>query len=207
MYQEVIDAAFYSREAYCKNMVGGTGGNASVRIGDDVYISPTGYTLGDIQPESFVRVPLWGDGSPEDSLPNPSKEVSLHLGIYRARPDFRAVLHLHPINSIAASLLLSPQEDMPAYVPGFVVKIGSLPQVDAYPAGSRELAEATATLFDRADCVLMRRHGIVAGAKSMKTAFTRAEDIEANAQLHLLLRGHGALTKEEIASIRNRKKG
>lgn len=161
--------------------------------------------LGEIQPTDFICIPL--NGEPTDNGQKPSKELPLHRGVYLTRPDLRAVLHLHPVNSIAVSLLLaSTEEDVPVYTPGFLVKVGRFPQVGEYRSGSNELAEHTAALFAKANCVLMRRHGIVAGAKTIQNAFTRAEDIEQNASLHLLLRGHGAMSAEEVRAVLSRTK-
>jgi len=198
MFQELIDAAFYSREAYNKGMVGGTGGNTSVLIGNDMYISPTGCTLGDLQPEDFVRVPLDGQFEPREDGVRPSKEEALHKSIYLARPDIKAVLHLHPVNTIAATLLLdSLDEEMPAYTGSFFVKIGRAPQVPPFKAGSKELCEGAAACFKVGDCALLRNHGLIVGASSIKKAFTQTEEVEANARVHLLMHGKGALSDDD----------
>lgn len=201
MFQEIIDAAFYCREAYVKGLVGGTGGNTSVRVGDEVYITASGCTLGDLQPEDFIKVSLDGTYDPAAGQ-KPSKEMSLHCAVYKARPDIKAILHLHPTNTIAATLMLDSLEDqIPVYSQGYYVKIGHLPQVPAYLAGSGELAEATAACLRKRDCALMRNHGLIVGADTIKKTFTQTEEIEANARLHIVLNGKSALSKEQITTI------
>lgn len=200
MHEGLKAAIFYSRESYLRGLVGGTGGNTSVRIGDDVYISATSAALGNLAEEDFVKVPIF-DGQYE-SARIPSKELSMHMAIYKERPDIGAVLHLHPANTIAATLLLDRVEDeIPCYSQGYFVKIGHMPQVPFYLAGSAELAAHVSSLFKEVDCVLLRNHGLIVGGKTLESAFTRTEEIESNSKLHLTLKGKNALSEEQLAQI------
>ena len=179
------------RIAYTQRLVGGTGGNMSVRIGDDVYITATGCRLGDVAPETLSRVTM--DGTLKEGSP-PSKELSLHLSIYKTRPDVNAVAHLHPINSIAVSVLAPANgEPMPVYSTGYRVKIPSCGIVPNLKPGSPELAAALAEAALKTDVVLMRNHGITTMAKDIKAALSLVEEAEQNAQLHIMLKGQGAL--------------
>ena len=182
------------RIAYAQRLVGGTGGNMSVRIGDEVYITATGCRLGDVVPETLSRVML--DGTLKKGAP-PSKELSLHLSIYRTRPDVHAVAHLHPINSIAVSVLAPENgEPMPAYSTGYKVKIPSCAIVPNLRPGSSELASALAEAALKSNVVLMKNHGVTTMAKDIKAALSLVEEAEQNAQLHIMLGGQGALPHE-----------
>jgi L-fuculose-phosphate aldolase len=185
------DLAETCRIAYAQKLVGGTGGNMSVRIGDDVYITATGCRLGDVCPETLVRVSLDGSGRENGT---PSKELNLHLGIYRTRKDVAAVAHLHPVNSIIVSVLADGSRGlpMPSYTPGFAAKIPSCGLVPLLPPGSEELARAVTEACLAADVVLMKNHGIIAVGRDIKSAFSLVEEAEQNAIIHLYLKGTGA---------------
>lgn len=191
----------YTRRAYERGFVGGTGGNVSFRKGEWFYITESGIALGDVEETSFVPVLLESGEAAPGNERKPSKEVGLHRAVYRERPDINVIFHLHPVDCIAAILMLDENELLPCYVPGHLKKLGRPPQVAYYPAGTAELAEHTAAKFRSSDCVWMRRHGIILGAKNCKTAFARAEDMIDSCRLHLRLQGAGALTQEEINQI------
>ena len=179
------------RLAYVQRLVGGTGGNMSVRIGNEVYITASGCRLGDVSPETLSRVTI--DGELKEGAP-PSKELYLHLGIYKVRPDINAVVHLHPFNSIVVSIMAPENgEPMPVYTDGYKIKIPVCGIVPHIKPGSLELANALSEAALKADVILMKNHGITAIAKDIKAAFSLAEEAEQNAQLHVLLKGHGAL--------------
>jgi len=179
------------RVAYTQKLVGGTGGNMSVRIGDEVYITATGCRLGDVQPETLSRVTM--DGELKEGAA-PSKELGLHLGIYKVRPDVNAIAHLHPVNSIVISILSSGNgEPMPAYSIGYRMKIPSCGIVPNLQPGSHELADALAQASLKANVILMKNHGITAAANDIKAALSLVEEAEQNAQLHVTLKGQGAL--------------
>lgn len=86
------------RKAFQRGLVGGAGGNISVRIPhrDEALISATGVSLGDITPATVVRVDLKGQVVEAHDGHRPSKETGFHVIAYRLRPHVGAVVHLHP---------------------------------------------------------------------------------------------------------------
>lgn len=186
------DLAECCRLAYTQRLVGGTGGNMSVRIGDDVYITATGSRLGDIYPETLVKVSL--DGTRVENG-KPSKELGLHLGIYRRRSDVTAIAHLHPVSSIAVSILADLKDDpvMPVYTHGYAAKIEPLGLVPLLLPGSEELARSVGEAAVSSHVILMKNHGIIAMGKTTRTALSLVEETEQNAALHICLMGKGAI--------------
>ena len=78
-----------------------------------------------------VKVDLQGtvlDGS------RPSKEMGMHLAMYRARTDANAAIHAHPTFSIALSTLLTEatEDAVPPYTAAFYVRAGRVPLIP-YP--------------------------------------------------------------------------
>lgn len=198
MLEQLIECA---HEAYRRGLVSGTGGNVSLCDGEFVYITATGAPFRKISENSFVRVDRESGRVVELSGGAPSKELRLHLAIYQVRPDIKVILHLHPVECIAAVLMLQEDDLLPVYVPGHLKKLGRPPQVPYYPAGSEELARYVAYLYRYSDCVWLRNHGIVVGACDADTALAKAEDMADSCRLHLQLRGQGALPEELVQKI------
>lgn len=74
-------------------------GNASVRDGDVVWVTPTGCCADTLRPEELVACTL------EDGPgPGASMDAPLHLASYTADPAARALLHSHGPASIALTL-------------------------------------------------------------------------------------------------------
>lgn len=86
------------RKAFQRGLVGGAGGNISVRVPDrdEVLISATGVSLGDITGDAVVRIDLTGRVIEAAGGCRPSKETGFHVTAYRLRRHVGAVVHLHP---------------------------------------------------------------------------------------------------------------
>ena len=83
-----------------------TGGNFSVRIGDDIYITASGRHKGYLQLNDFLTINDQGDVL-ATRAPNvkPSAETAVHTAVYRLDPKVACVLHTHSVNSTTLSLL------------------------------------------------------------------------------------------------------
>lgn len=184
---------------YAMGMVCGSGGNISVRDGQDIWITPSGFALADIQPEDLVRVHM--DGSFASQL-LPSKETPLHLLAYQVRPDAGAVIHLHSFYSILIGLQADPgTQPMPAYTTAYAAKVGGVGLVPPLRSGSEPLARAAGEQLREHSAVLLQNHGILAVGKDLRGALNLCEDVEFNARIHLTQRGAGALTQAQIESL------
>lgn len=162
----------------------GSTGNLSVRIGESVWITPTGQPLRGLTPDKLAEITL--DGTPLNAN-RPSKEYPFHTGLYRARPEARAIVHLHSTYSVALSCLENPATA--AMTPYFFMRVAPLGIVPYHRPGSHALADAiTAAARDHA-CLLLRNHGLVTSGSTWNEAVDRAEELEETARLHFLLRG------------------
>ena len=180
----------------------GSTGNLSVRIGDSVWITPTGQPLRGLTPDKLAEITL--DGKLLDSN-RPSKEFPFHTAVYRARPEARAIVHLHSTYSVALSCLdnLDPERPMAAMTPYFFMRVAPLAIVPYHRPGSQALAEAIATAARDHHCLLLRNHGLVTCGATWNEAVDRAEELEETARLHFLLRGERirALTPADLTDL------
>jgi L-fuculose-phosphate aldolase len=79
---------------YAYRMTTTSGGNLSIREDNgDLWITPTRVDKGGLRREDIVCVRK--DGRVEGLHP-PSSELPLHLAIYNARSDIRAIVHAQP---------------------------------------------------------------------------------------------------------------
>ena len=108
MTNEIIanELVHYSKRAYNRGLVGGTGGNFSARTGDNrMLITASGLSLGDTSAGNLIDM----DITTYEWTPNeeyiPSKEYLFHADILRLRPDVGAVCHIHPPYSTAYAVL------------------------------------------------------------------------------------------------------
>jgi ribulose-5-phosphate 4-epimerase/fuculose-1-phosphate aldolase len=199
--QHLCDIA---RGFFARGLAFGSTGNLSVRLGGEVWITPTGASFRAISPEDLASIDL--DGNARNSN-KASKEYPFHLGCYRSAGErAQAVVHLHSTYSVALSCLetLDAAEPMPAITPYYLMRVAPLAIVEYFRPGSRALGEAVAEAAKRHDCLLLRNHGLIALGGTLDEAADRAEELEETAKLHFLLRGERTrkLTAAEREEIR-----
>jgi ribulose-5-phosphate 4-epimerase/fuculose-1-phosphate aldolase len=201
------------REALCRlghsmfarGLTHGSTGNLSVRLDDGYLMTPTGSSLGELDPARLSRLDAQGrhlDGDP------PTKESFLHIAMYEERPRNAAVVHLHSTWSTAVSVLadVNPEDVLPPLTAYYVMRIGSLPLVPYFAPGDKNLADAVRRFAGRHHALLLANHGPVVAGTSLSAAADAIEELEATAKLHLTLHGRACrcLTKEQVDELRRR---
>ncbi|WP_106816396.1 class II aldolase/adducin family protein [Microbacterium timonense] len=186
--QQLVDAC---RAVAAAGLSPGSSGNASVRIGDRVLITPTGSSLRRVTAGDVVELAL--DGA-HVAGPAPTKEWALHVAAYRVRPDARAVIHLHSRAATAVSCLAcAPGADpLPPYTPYRLRTLGRVRLVDYAAPGSDALARGVADAAADAHVLLLANHGSVVCAPDLERAVDLCEELEAAAELALTLHGRAA---------------
>lgn len=178
-----------ARSLYDRGLTPGSSGNVSALAEDGgVVITPTGSCLGRLGAEDLVH--LSEDGTPTRGG-RPSKELPLHLALYDARPEVRAVVHLHSAYSVAVSCLagLDVDDTLPALTGYHAMRVGRVPLVAYHPPGSSDLARAVRARAVDAHALLLANHGCVVGAADLEAAADAAEQLEQTAQVMLMLHG------------------
>ena len=190
------------KSLYDRGYAHGSSGNLSVRLTDGVLITPTGSSLGRLDPVRLAKVDF--DGTPVAGDP-PSKEAFLHLAMYAERPSARAIVHLHCTCAVAVSCLVhaDPRNVLAPLTAYHVMRVGVLPLIPYHRPGDRALAEAVRRVAANHRAVLLANHGPVVAGKSLDDAVDSAEELEQTAELSLLLgdRRVNALTPAQVAEI------
>ena len=169
----------------------GSSGNASVRAGDRILVTPTGSSLRRVNESDLSALSLDGEHL---GGPAPTKEWNLHVAAYRVRPDAGAIIHLHSRAATAVSCLeCAPGDDpLPTYTPYRVRTLGRVRLVDYAPPGSEALARGVGEAAGDAHVMLLANHGSVVCAPDVQRAVDLCEELEAAAELALTLHGRAA---------------
>jgi len=193
------------RSIFQRGLTHGSTGNISARCADGWLLTPTGSSLGRLDPGRLSKLDWSGKLLSGDA---PSKESFLHLAMYQERKHNGAVVHLHATHSVAVSVLedLDPDDLLPPLTAYYVMRIGTLPLVPYYAPGDLGLAEAVRGYARRHHALLLANHGPVVGGSSLAAAADAVEELEATAKLYLLLQGRRVrpLTPEQVADIKRR---
>ena len=193
-----------SRRMSDSGLVPTTSGNVSARTPEgDVLITPSGLPYEDLEPEDMVLVDIEGkvlEGSLE-----PSSEVPMHTGLYRAKPGVGGVVHTHaPYSTALACLGL---ETPPVhYLLAALSEEGRVPLAGYATYGTEELAGyASEALGDAHSVCLLQNHGTIAVGETASKAYSLTEILEEMAGLYYrtLLAGEPViLGPERIVEVR-----
>ncbi len=207
----MTDAA--RREALCalaksmfdRGLTHGSTGNLSLRTESGYLMTPTGSSLGALDPARLAVLDAGGTHVGGDA---PTKEALLHLAMYRERPRDAAVVHLHATHSVAVSVLegVDPADVLPPLTAYYAMRIGTLPLLPYFAPGDAALADAVGVAAARHHAVLLANHGPVVSGTSLAAAADAIEELEATAKLWLLLRGERVRTLDagQVADLRRR---
>ena len=198
---KVEELITYSRILYERKLLHATGGNTSVRDGDSVLISQTGAELGFLTEKEIVRVDLDGNIIEGEA---PSKEMGMHLAMFRARPGAGAVIHAHPTFAIAYSTMVTePSENsIPPYTAAFYVRAGRVPMVPYHASGAHSLHLAVEALAPDYHALLLRQHGMLVAGSNMAETLGMVEEIEQCCQISIASGMKGeSLTADQCAQI------
>jgi L-fuculose-phosphate aldolase len=113
-----------------------------------------------------------------------SSEISMHLLIYKLRPDVRGIVHAHPCTATgfaAAGIALNQP-----LVCEVVIGLGSIPLARYGTPGTSEVCESLEPLIPQYDAILMSNHGVVTYADTLHHAYMKMETVEHFARIALV---------------------
>lgn len=161
-------------------------GNASLRDGETVWVTPTGCCADTLTPEALIACRL--DGAPTNGA---SLDAPLHLAVYRNNPAARAVLHSHGPHSVA--LTLSGEDFVPVdFEGGFYfprVPVINIPY-DQYLEKSPHQVAQTLALHP---ITVVRGHGVYAWGETLDRAYKWTCSLEMSAKTVFIARQAGTL--------------
>ena len=162
---------------YCARMLKdgltvGTSGNVSVRVGENIAITPSGVDYEALSPENICVITL--DGGHVDGPDNPSSEVPMHAVVYQST-DALAVVHTHPVYATVVGTLL---DEIPR-IHYMLALLGGPVRVAPYaPFGTQELARNCIVAMRDRYGVLLQNHGATTYGETLAEAYSRSMYLE-----------------------------
>ncbi len=194
-----------ARSLFDRGLTFGASGNISVRLEDGWLMTPTGSSMGNIDPARISRLDANGKHIGGDK---PTKEAVLHTAVYDHRPKARAIVHLHSTHSVAVSCLhdIDPANVLPPLTAYYVMRIGTLPLIPYFAPGDMDLADVVGKVASEHHAVLLANHGPVVAGTSLEDAVNATEELEETAKLFLALQTLRTrpLTETQIADLKRR---
>jgi len=198
------EIARLAKSMFDRGLTFGSSGNISQRIDDGWLMTPTGSTMGNLDPAQISKLDNEGNHL---SGEKPTKENLLHMAMYSERPETGAVVHLHSTHSVAVSCLVDVDKDnvLPPITAYYVMKIGTLPLIPYFPPGDVNLVKAVREMAGKHHAVLLANHGPVVAGKNLHDAVYATEELEETAKLFLLLKGMNTrfLSNSQVTRLRD----
>jgi len=150
-------------------------GNASVRDGDTVWVTPSGAGADTLQPQALIACQFTGNVSEGASLDAP-----LHTQVYQRNPSATAVLHSHGPYSVA--MTMNGKDFNPIDFEGQYYFDRVPVTVIDYARYLDEAADIVAATLATHPIMIVRGHGVYAQAKSLNLAYKWTCSLEMSAK-------------------------
>lgn len=190
--QEVLKGCRLTCE---KEFTVGTAGNISARVqGQDAFvITPTAMDYMLLTEDDLVVMDF--NGNVIDGKYKPSIEHNLHRGIFVAREDVQAVVHVHSTYATAYASI-DTKDTMVSLDVEAINYIGGDVKVSPFaPPGSDELASYVQEGLGELAAVLMSNHGSCCVGGDMSMAITVCEIIEKTCYSLFLIESMGTVRR------------
>ena len=177
------EVARIMRRLYKQGLTTTSGGNISLRTGDDIIIiTPSATDKGRMRWRDVGIMTLAGENlTPELK---PSIEYKMHLAIYRRKNNVSAIVHAHPVYATAYTAMKCTID---TNLTAEARAICGDPQFVPYALmGTEELALLTAECIVKSDILLLENHGILTAGTSLLQAFDKLEVLENAARMTLI---------------------
>jgi L-fuculose-phosphate aldolase len=178
------------RRIWLKGFCAGNEGNHSFRLSDDrILCTPSLISKGNLKPDDMCVVDL--GGKQIAGKRKRTSEILLHLSIYNARPDVRAVIHSHPPHATAFAVA---DIELPTCIhPEAEVFLGPVKTAKYVTPGDTRLGESILPFVKESNTILLGNHGVVCYGPDLEDAYYKLEIVDAYARILLLTKQLGSV--------------
>lgn len=159
-------------------------GNASVRAGDIIWVTPTGACADTLTEDNLVECRIDGKRGERASLDAP-----LHVQVYQKNPKARAVLHSHGAHCVA--LTLNGEDFVPMDFEGSLyfprVPVVTIP----YESHVEQSPGLVAETLAEHPIMIVRGHGVYAWGETLNLAYKWTCSLELSARTTFIARQAG----------------
>ncbi|MEM9726706.1 MAG: class II aldolase/adducin family protein, partial [Pseudomonadota bacterium] len=169
----------------------GMSGNLSLRLPGKrgLLVTPSSVAYDAMGPADVVQM-AWSGAWTGAEGRRPSSEWRFHRDILRARPEFGAVLHAHPVHATALACHgrgIGPFHYMIAIAGGRDIRCAPYAIF-----GSQELSDHALTALEGRKACLLAHHGLIACGRDLAQALDVAVEVETLAAQYLAACALGA---------------
>jgi L-fuculose-phosphate aldolase len=199
--KERKEVARFMRRLYRQGLTTTSGGNISLRAGEDkIIITPSATDKGEMRWREVGIMTIDGENLTPDL--KPSIEHRMHLAIYKKKERILAIVHAHPVY---ASAYTAMNCRIDTSLTAEARAICGDPRFVPYALmGTDELAVLAAESIVTSDILLLENHGILTTGKSLLQAFDKLEVLENAARMTLITELTGKkkpLTKTRVREL------
>jgi L-fuculose-phosphate aldolase len=188
---------------HARNLLAAGDGNISVRLPDGrIAMTPTGISKFELSPSQMAFV----DQEGHILSGKPSSELLMHLAIYQACPEAKAVVHAHPPTAIAWTVARPDLKELPSDVlPEVILAAGVIPVVPYANPGTQAMGDVIRPFLPFHRLMILPRHGGLAWGEDLDEAVGGIERLEHVAHILMLASTLGGLTRmspEDVEYLR-----
>src|SRR3954449_635153 len=178
------------RRIWLKGFCAGNEGNHSYRIGENrILCTPTGISKGNLKPDDICTVDM--EGKQVAGTRKRTSEILMHLAIYKARPDVRAVIHSHPPHATAFAVA---GVELPTCIhPEAEVFLGAVKTAKYVTPGDNRLGESLLPYIKDANTIVLQNHGVVCFDTDLEQCYYKLEIVDAYARILILAKQVGSI--------------
>jgi L-fuculose-phosphate aldolase len=196
------------RKLWERQYVDGNGGNISARLGTEyVLCTPTMLSKGDMEPADICLADLDGNILAGDR--SRTSELLLHLEIYKANAQARAVVHCHP--PYATAFAMTGTAPPNGLISEYEMFVGPVAVAPYETPGTQAFAETVIPFVEEHNTILLTNHGVVCWSDTATHAEWLVEIVETYCKKYLIAKQIGEPLKfipdskiEEILAFKRR---
>jgi L-fuculose-phosphate aldolase len=191
------------RRLHAGGLLAASDGNLSVRLGNGlIAMTPSGVPKAKVELKDLAYLQL--DGTILDG--RPSSERAMHLAIYNAVPQAKAIVHAHPPTAIAWSVARPELKELPSDgLPEVILAAGRIPFVPMATPGTEEMGANLLPFLPEHRLMILARHGGLCWGEHMDEAAGGMERLEQVATILWkaeTLGGAKPLSTEQLQELR-----
>ncbi|NWJ39457.1 MAG: class II aldolase/adducin family protein [Geothrix sp.] len=173
LLHDLLDAC---RRLHAGGLLAASDGNLSMRLPNGlIAMTPSGVPKAKVQLGDLAYLQL--DGTIQAG--RPSSERAMHLAIYRAVPEAKAIVHAHPPTAIAWSLARPELEELPSDgLPEVILAAGRIPIVPMALPGTEAMGANLLPFLPAHRLMILARHGGLCWGGHMDEAAGGMERLE-----------------------------
>lgn len=177
---------------YNRGLTSCSGGNVSLRSETgSIFITPSQIDKGNICADQIAEMDI--NGNLLSAEFKPSMETAMHLAIYRGRKDVKAIVHAHPPKATAWACSENKLENNLCGEARYL--LGEISYAKYELMGTESLASSVSSSLAGNNAVLLQNHGALTTGESLFSAYDRMEVLENLAELQILVKQIGSVSK------------